>query len=155
MSASKELRRAETAISKAPPLSATRAATARDLADAGRLRTYRKGTYLCHQGEPATDVFFLVRGRVEVSGDSATGTRVYHATVDTPQFLGELGPFGEMDLTASIVALVDSQVWIGPAEAFLEAVAGEPASPGRVVRARSRGRSRSNRRSWTTSFSST
>jgi CRP/FNR family transcriptional regulator/CRP/FNR family cyclic AMP-dependent transcriptional regulator len=138
MSASKEIRRAETAISKAPPLSATRPATARDLAEAGRLRTYRRGTYLCHQGEPATDVFFLLEGRLEVSSVSPNGTRVFHATVDEPQFVGELGAFGEMDLTASIVALVDSQVWIGPAEAFVGAVSGDPAASRVVMRALAR-----------------
>ena len=31
-----------------------------------------------------------------------TGSRVYHATVDTPQFVGELGPLGDMPRTASL-----------------------------------------------------
>ena len=29
------------------------------LAGNGRIRDYRKGTYLCHQGDPATDIMFL------------------------------------------------------------------------------------------------
>ena len=28
----------------------------------GRVRQFRKGTYLCHQGDDATDVYFLRRG---------------------------------------------------------------------------------------------
>ena len=32
-----------------------------------RVRNYRKGTYVCHQGDPADEVFFLFGGRVEIS----------------------------------------------------------------------------------------
>ena len=56
----------------------------RGLADEGRLRSYRKGTYLCHQGDPADEVFFLVSGRMEIASLSVTGNRILHATVDTP-----------------------------------------------------------------------
>jgi len=104
----------------------------------GSLRWYRRGTYLCHQGEDAPDVFFLVNGRVEVTGDSATGTRVYHATVDTPQFLGELGPLGDMVRTASVLAVVDSEVWVVPAEAFLAVVLAEIDAARRLLRALAR-----------------
>ena len=54
------------------------------LADHGRIRDYRKGTYLCHQGDPADEIFFLLEGRVEIGSVSVTGNRVLHATVDTP-----------------------------------------------------------------------
>jgi len=110
----------------------------KDFVTQGSVRWYRRGTYLCHQGEEASDVFFLVKGRVEVTGDSATGTRVYHATVDTPQFLGELGPLGDMPRTASVLAVVDSEVWVAPAEAFLKLVAGEPEAARRLMRALAR-----------------
>ena len=83
-------------------------------------------------------MFFLVNGRVEVTGDSATGTRVYHATVDTPQFLGELGPLGDMVRTASVLAVVDSEVWVVPAEAFLAVVLAEIDAARRLLRALAR-----------------
>ncbi len=54
------------------------------LGDQGRVRNYRKATYLCHQGDPADEVFFLLNGRVEIASVSVTGNRVLHATVDTP-----------------------------------------------------------------------
>jgi CRP/FNR family transcriptional regulator, cyclic AMP receptor protein len=125
-------------LASSPSLTGVPRSGVRDLAAQGSVRRYRRGTYLCHQGDDATDVFFLVRGRVEVSGDSATGTRVYHATVDTPQFLGELGPLGDMPRTASVLALVDAEVWVAPAEAFLKLVAGEPEAARALMRALAR-----------------
>jgi CRP/FNR family cyclic AMP-dependent transcriptional regulator len=104
----------------------------------GIVRHYRRGTYLCHQGEEATDVFFLVSGRVEASSVSLTGSRVYHATVSTPQFVGELGPLGEMPRTASLLALADCDVWATPADAFVAFITGEPAAARDMIRALAR-----------------
>ncbi|HEX6399468.1 MAG TPA: cyclic nucleotide-binding domain-containing protein, partial [Actinomycetota bacterium] len=50
----------------------------------GAVHRYRRGTYLCHQGDPNGDVFFLLEGRVEISSETANGNRVLHATMDTP-----------------------------------------------------------------------
>ena len=44
----------------------------RSLAERGSLREYRKGTYLFHQNDDAPDVFFLWKGRVEISSTSKT-----------------------------------------------------------------------------------
>jgi CRP-like cAMP-binding protein len=125
-------------LATSPSLTGVSRSGIRDLVAQGTVRRYRRGTYLCHQGEDAPEVFFLVGGRVEVSGDSVTGTRVYHATVDTPQFLGELGPLGDMPRTASILAVVDSEVWVAPAEAFLKIIAGEPEAARALMRALAR-----------------
>ena len=108
------------------------------LADLGTVRHYRRGTYLCHQGERATDVFFLLGGRVEVSSVALNGSRVYHATVDTPQFVGELGPLGEMPRTASLLALADCEVWATAGEDFVDFVTRESAAAHDVIRALAR-----------------
>lgn len=108
------------------------------LAEVGMVRHYRKGTYLCHQGEPAPEVFFLVNGSIEASSVATTGTRVYHATVDTPQFVGELGPLGDMPRTSSLVALADSEVWTAGAEDFIEFLMSEIAAARAVIRALAR-----------------
>jgi CRP-like cAMP-binding protein len=97
----------------------------RKLVDQGMVRGYRKGTYVCHQGERSDEIYFLVRGRVEISSDSANGTRVYHATVDTPQFIGELGVVADIPRTATLLALADSSIWGGPGAAFLDLVTSE------------------------------
>ncbi len=107
-------------------------------ASGGTIRHYRRGTYLCHQGERATDVFFLLGGRVEVSSVALNGSRVYHATVDTPQFVGELGPLGEMPRTASLLALADCEVWATAGEDFVDFITRESAAAHDVIRALAR-----------------
>jgi CRP/FNR family cyclic AMP-dependent transcriptional regulator len=134
----KDLKLVEAEMAKRLPFSGAKVGPVRALIATGHVRVYRKGTYLCHQGEEAPDVFFLLSGRLEVSSSSPNGTRMFHATVDEPQFVGELGAFGDMDRTASIVALVDSNVWVGPAEEFVKAVVSEPGVSGVVLRALAR-----------------
>jgi CRP/FNR family transcriptional regulator, cyclic AMP receptor protein len=104
------------------------------LAASGRVRQYRKGTYLCHQGDDAADVYFLLQGRVEISSTSVTGSRVLHATVDVPQFVGELGVLAEIDRTASVLTLEDSSVWIASADDFLAFLANEPSASRSLLR---------------------
>jgi len=121
-----------------PLLEGVPSAAASELAEQGRIRAYRKGTYLCHQGDPADEVFFLVQGRVEISSVSVTGNRILHATVDTPQFVGELGVLADSDRTASVLTLEDSQVWATAAEDFLKFLADEPSASRGLMRALAR-----------------
>ncbi len=83
-------------------------------------------------------MYFLTAGRVEVSSISPTGTRVLHATVDLPQFLGELGVLGDLPRTADVLTLDDSEVWSVDGEVFLEFVIGEPAAAREVLAALAR-----------------
>jgi CRP/FNR family cyclic AMP-dependent transcriptional regulator len=117
-----------------PLLEGVPAGAVRRLEDAGRVRDFRKGTYVCHQGDPADEIYFLLEGRVEISSISVTGSRVLHATVDVPQFVGELGVLAELDRTASVLTLEDSQVWIAAADEFLGFLAGEPAAARSLLR---------------------
>ncbi len=110
----------------------------RSLAASGSEHRYRKGTYLCHQGDPAPDVFFLIQGRIEISSVSPTGTRVLHASVDTPQFLGELGVFGDLPRSADLVTLEDSDVWSVDGDAFLTFVTTQPTAAAEMLAALSR-----------------
>ena len=136
--AGKELQVVEAEMSKAPPFSKTPRTSVQGLVTSGNVRIYRKGTYLCHQGEPAPDVFFLLNGRLEISSVSPNGARMFHATVGEPQFVGELGALGEITRTASVVALADSQIWVGPADEFVQAIAAQPAASRVVMRALAR-----------------
>jgi CRP/FNR family transcriptional regulator/CRP/FNR family cyclic AMP-dependent transcriptional regulator len=104
------------------------------LADAGRVRSFRKGTYLCHQGDEASEIYFLVKGRVEISSTSVTGSRVLHATVDIPQFVGELGVLAEIERTASVITLEDSNIWIVSDADFLDFLANEPSAARSLLR---------------------
>jgi len=113
-------------------------ASLRSLAESGRIHRFRRGTYLCHQGDPATDVFFLVEGRLEISSISATGARVLHATMDRPQFIGELGVFGDMPRSADVLTLDESDVWSVAGETFIGFVTGQPGAARSVLAALAR-----------------
>jgi CRP/FNR family transcriptional regulator, cyclic AMP receptor protein len=108
------------------------------LADLGTVRHFRKGTYLCHQGDDSPDVFFLVEGSVEVSSVSTGGSRIYHAKVDTPQFVGELGPLGDMPRTASLITLSECEVWAASCESFVGFITSQPAAARAVILALAR-----------------
>jgi len=126
--------RVQGAMLTTPLLDGVPKAAVGSLAASGRVRQYRKGTYLCHQGDDAADVFFLLEGRVEISSTSVTGSRVLHATVDVPQFVGELGVLAEIDRTASVLTLEDSAVWIASADDFLEFLGSEPSAARSLLR---------------------
>jgi len=98
------------------------------IADEGRVHRFRQGTYICHQGDPSPEVYFLFEGRIEISSFSPSGTRVLHATVDTPQFLGELGVLGGYPRTADLLTLDDSDVWTTTGETFLSFVTSQPSA---------------------------
>ena len=110
----------------------------RGLAAQGRSRNYRKGTYLCHQGDPAEEIYFLCRGRLEIASVSFSGNRILHATIDTPQFVGELGVLAESDRTASVLTLEDCEIWVANADGFLALLAEEAAAARGLLRALAR-----------------
>src|SRR5262245_10967557 len=112
------------AMASTPVLRTTSKKDAGKLAEVGAVRRFRRGTYICHQGDPSPEIFFLVKGRIEIASFSPTGTRILHATVDTPQFLGELGVLGDLPRSADLLALDDSDVWSAPGEDFVDFVTG-------------------------------
>ena len=96
------------------------------------------------------DVYFLLDGRVEISSTSITGSRVLHATVDVPQFVGELGVLAEIERTASVLTLEDSIVWIAAAEDFLGFLGERALRRAEPARGSWLARCTPTRRSWTT-----
>jgi CRP/FNR family cyclic AMP-dependent transcriptional regulator len=128
----------EKAMESTPLLTGVPSGAIARFAAEGKTRHYRKGTYVCHQGDPAIEVYFLVDGRVEISSVSTNGSRVFHATVDTPQFVGEMGVLGDMPRTASLLSVQDSQVWTAGGETFLAFLAAQPTATRAVLRALAR-----------------
>ena len=116
----------ERAMAETPLLGSAPHRTIRDLVERGRIREYRRATYLFHQGDAAPEVYFLYSGRIEISSLSVTGQRQLHTTIDSPQFFGELGVLGEMPRSASALALDDSLVWGVAGEVFLSYLADRP-----------------------------
>lgn len=113
-------------------------AAVRDLAERGAVRQYRRGTYLFHQGDDAADVFFLWKGRVEITSVSITGQRQLHTALEPPQLFGELGVLGGMPRTATAIALEDSTVWFAPGEVFLGFLVAHPDAVRALMRALAR-----------------
>jgi CRP/FNR family cyclic AMP-dependent transcriptional regulator len=128
----------EKALSGSPYLLEVSQEAVAGFAEGCLVRHYRRNTYLCHQGDPAPDVFFLLDGRVEISSVAANGSRVLHATLDTPQFLGELGVLGGIDRTASALALEDVTVAVVSSEDFLSFLTREPSAARNLLRALAR-----------------
>jgi CRP-like cAMP-binding protein len=98
------------------------------MVERGSVHQFRKSTYLVHQGDEATEVLFLWKGRVEISSLTSTGQRQLHTMIDPPTFIGEFGVLGEMPRTATALAVEDSSVWVAPGEALLDLLANQPAA---------------------------
>jgi CRP/FNR family transcriptional regulator, cyclic AMP receptor protein len=107
-------------MSETPIMHAVPRGDVKSLVARGSIRQYRRGTYLFYQGDESNEVYFLWKGRVEVSSVSVTGVRQLHTTLDRPQFFGELGVLGEQRRTATAVALEESTVWVLRGEVFFE-----------------------------------
>jgi CRP/FNR family transcriptional regulator/CRP/FNR family cyclic AMP-dependent transcriptional regulator len=128
----------EAEMGRTPPFAGASPEMIARLASRGTVRTYRRGTYLFHQGDGSPDVYFLVEGKIQISSDSSTGYRQLHTTLDQPQFFAELGVLGEMQRTASALALEHSSVWVVPGEVFLDFLAEEPSAARALLRALAR-----------------
>jgi CRP/FNR family transcriptional regulator, cyclic AMP receptor protein len=128
----------ETAMAATDALASVPPGAVRELTERGSARQYRRGTYLFHQGDEAHDVFFLWKGRVEITSVSLTGQRQLHNALEPPQLFGELGVLGGMPRTATAIALEDSIVWFAPGEVFLGFLVGHPDAVRALLRALAR-----------------
>jgi CRP/FNR family cyclic AMP-dependent transcriptional regulator len=115
-----DLARIEQEMAGTPIMKEVKADGVHALAVQGNIRPYRRGTYLFYQGDPSGEVFFLWKGRIEVSSFSATGHRQLLTTLDQPQFFGELGVIGQQRRTATALALEDVLVWLVEGERFMD-----------------------------------
>ena len=128
----------ERAMRATPMLDGVSAKDVARLADRAAIHNYRKGTYLFHQHDDAPDVYFLWKGRVEISSTSVTGHRQLHTTLDPPLFFGELGVLGEIPRTATAMAVDDTTVCVIAGPEFVEFVAEHPPVSRALLRALSR-----------------
>jgi len=126
------------AMASTPVLQGTGRKDVGRLASKGTTRRFRPGTYICHQGDRSQEIYFLVEGRIEISSFSTTGTRILHASVDTPQFLGELGVLGDLPRSADLLALDDSDVWSCPGDVFITFVTAQPSAAQQLLLALAR-----------------
>jgi CRP/FNR family cyclic AMP-dependent transcriptional regulator len=137
-SARDQLAQLESSMRETPLLETVPRKAVSELAGQGAVHDFRRGTYLFHQGDEASDVLFLWKGRVEISSLSATGHRQLHTTLEPPQFFAELGVLGEVPRTATALALEDSVVWTVRGNVFLRFLAERPEASRALLRALAR-----------------
>jgi CRP/FNR family transcriptional regulator, cyclic AMP receptor protein len=125
-------------MKRTPLLESTTLDAIRGLVSRAAIRDYRKGTYLFHQHDEAPTLFFLWKGRVEISSTSITGHRQLHTTLEPPQFFGELGILGDIPRTATAVAVEDTTVCVIRGDQFLDFLAEHPEATRALLRALAR-----------------
>jgi CRP-like cAMP-binding protein len=101
-------------------------ASLRDIVESGLIRTYRSRSYVTMQGDPSTDVFMLLEGRLEVSTVSPEAKPQLQTVLEPVRLFGELGVLAGTARTASVLCLEDSRIWTLGREAFTELVEAQP-----------------------------
>jgi CRP-like cAMP-binding protein len=97
----------------------------------GRIRRLGVGQRLIAAGRPIDDLFFVIRGTLEVVRDD--GARV--AMIGEGEVVGEMSFVGEDVPAVSVLAAVHSEVLVTPRHAILERFEREPALAARFYRA--------------------
>ena len=92
----------------------------------GMSRSFKRGTYLFHEGDTAADVYLLQEGEVEITSFTMGGHRRLVTTLTPPRMFGEFAVLGEITRTASALALTDVTVSSLRGTAFLEEIESNP-----------------------------
>ncbi len=89
---------------------------------AGQLvpRRFAVGEKLIAQGSAAAELYFLVKGRVDVTVPLPNGKSYRVGSVDAGNVFGELALFGRSPRTADVLAATDVEVLIMDAESMVE-----------------------------------
>lgn len=88
------------------------------LADSVRVRRYRRGEVVFHQGDPGDALYILVSGRIKISSPSETGVEAILATLQPGEFFGALALLDGAPRSASATAVDGTEVMILPRSTF-------------------------------------
>ena len=99
---------------------------ARAFESEGLGRTFKRGTYLFHEGDVAAEIFLLQEGTVEISSVSTAGNQRLVTSLNPPRIFGELAVLGEMARTASALAVTEVRVSSLRGEFFMGLVERNP-----------------------------
>ena len=94
--------------------------------DQGITRSFKRGTYLFHEGDKASEVYLLEEGEIEITSFTEGGHRRLVTTLTPPRMFGEFAVLGEITRTASALALTDVRVTSLRASAFLGVIENSP-----------------------------
>jgi CRP/FNR family cyclic AMP-dependent transcriptional regulator len=81
-----------------------------DLRAQAQSRSYARNEVLFHQGDPASELFVVDRGRVAIAQRSGDGRESVAAVLDAGALFGELGLFDDSPRSADARALIDTTV---------------------------------------------
>jgi CRP/FNR family transcriptional regulator, cyclic AMP receptor protein len=87
-----------------------------------RIRRFRRGEVIFHQGDPGDAVFVVASGRVKISLPSDAGDEAILATLRPGDFFGELALLDGAPRSASATALDPTETLVVPRERFREAI---------------------------------
>jgi CRP-like cAMP-binding protein len=92
------------------------------LAQAARMRRFRRGEVIFHQGDPGDALFIVAQGRVKISLPSDAGDEAILATLRAGDFFGELALLDGAPRSASATALEHTETLVVPRARFREAL---------------------------------
>lgn len=96
------------------------------LARSARLRKFRRGEVIFHQGDPGDALFIVSQGRVKISLPSDAGDEAILATLRAGDFFGELALLDGAPRSASATALEPTETLVVPRERFRDAIENVP-----------------------------
>jgi CRP-like cAMP-binding protein len=80
-------------------------------------RQYTKGTYIFEEGDPGSDMYYIMSGRVRVE-KVAGHTKKKLAELGPGDYFGEMAPLIDIPRTASVIAVEDSNIAVIDGETF-------------------------------------
>lgn len=98
-----------------PPLPGSLA----ELAQAGRVHRYPKGTVLIHEGDEGGTLFIVLQGRVRAYSESATGQQITYGSYGVGDYVGEMSLDGGAR-SASVITTEPTVCAIVDRQALLE-----------------------------------
>lgn len=98
----------EAQLAQVPLLAGLDAKVRQRLADQGKRRVYAPGEFIVREGEPASALYIMLRGRVRVQHDHDGQTDVMTEMVPYA-FFGEVALLDNTHRTASVLAVEESE----------------------------------------------
>lgn len=114
------------AVPSPPILEVIEPATAERLTSRGSRRTFAKGSWLFHEGDPAERVWIVTAGIVKVQKVSEAGRVTVMGFREAGCILGELSALDGDPMSAGATALVEAQAVVISRDHFLDTVSSAP-----------------------------
>lgn len=96
------------------------------LARSTRIRKFRRGEVIFHQGDPGDALFIVAQGRVKISLPSDAGDEAILATLRAGDFFGELALLDGAPRSASATALEPTETLVVPRDRFRDTLESVP-----------------------------